>query len=334
VPFFDLISFAVTWFAGLLASMPTGIATGLTLFILQSPPRLGHPRRLPPPDYPRAQRIATEGAPLTGTFVSHPPELQACVTYDNHSKIKDNRDEVEAKFAAEEEKSFHIVLPKFFVFFILGLFLNPLQWAVRKGKGRICVDCANGPDEIGSPNAATPKPSPVNADACPPVCCANSFMRFLILIWSMRRAQPLVNILLHCDDLDAAFRRVLCHPDVAVVFACVFLDHLIIPVGQVFGSRSAPSYFSLMSDIRQEVASTVDLTDDGGDLEDLARTAAVDPRPPKWNPQISLAQACDDAKHPILSPSELLCFANATFVDDNCVASFRDKTRTALHQSV
>jgi hypothetical protein len=48
---------------------------------------------------------------LTGTFVSHPPELQALVSYDNHSKINDNRDEVEAKFAAEEEKSFHIILP-------------------------------------------------------------------------------------------------------------------------------------------------------------------------------------------------------------------------------
>jgi hypothetical protein len=89
-----------------------------------------------------------------------------------------------------------------------------------------------------------------------------------------------------------------------------------------------------MSDIRQEVASTVDLTDDGGNLEDLARTATVDPLPPEWNPEISLAQACDDTKHPILTPSELLCFANATFVDDNCVASFRDKIRTTLHQSV
>jgi hypothetical protein len=242
---------------------------------------------------------------------------------------------VEAKFAAEEEKSFHVVLPKFFVFFILSLFLNPLQWAVRRGKGRICVDCTNGPDEIGSPNASMPKPSPFNADAFPPACYANSFTRFLLLIWSMRWAQPLVDVLLHCDDLtDAAFRRVLHHPDMAVVFAYVFADHLLIPVGQVFGSRSAPSYFSLMSDIRQEVASTVDLTDDCGDLEDLARTAAIDPLPPKWNPQMSLTQACNDAKHPILTPSELLCFANAAFVDNDCVASFRDKIRATLHQSV
>jgi hypothetical protein len=44
----------------------------------------------------------------------------------------------------------------------------------------------------------------------------------------MRRAQPLVDILLHCNDLDAAFRRVLYHPDMAVVFAYIFADYLII----------------------------------------------------------------------------------------------------------
>ena len=218
-----------------------------TFHRLQDPPRMGQPRQLPPPDYPRAQRIATEGVPLIGDFISHPPEIQARVDYNNHSKINDNRDDVEAKFAAEEEKSFHIILPKFFVFFIVGLFLNPLQWALRKGKGRICVDCTNGPDPIGSPNHSIPKPSPANADACPPVYYGNSLTRFLIMIWSMRLARPLIDILLHCDDLEAAFRRVLCHPDMAVVFAYIFLDFLIIPVGQVFGSRSAPSYFSLMS---------------------------------------------------------------------------------------
>ena len=83
-----------------------------TFHRLESPPRMGIPRRLPPTDFHRARRIATEGVPLTGDFVSHPEELEARVRYDNHSKINDNRDDVEAKFAAEEEKSFHIILPK------------------------------------------------------------------------------------------------------------------------------------------------------------------------------------------------------------------------------
>jgi hypothetical protein len=204
-----------------------------TFHRLQKPDRMGTSRGLPPPDFPRARRIATEGVPLTGDFISHPPEIRARVKYDNHPAINDNEADVEAKFAAEEEKSFHIILPKWCVFFIVGIFINPLQWAIRKGKGRICVDCTNGPTPIGSPNHSIPKPSPKNADACPPVYYGSAFTRFLCLIWSLRAAAPLVDILLHCDDLEAAFRRVLYHPDMAVVFAYIFAEFLIIPVGQV-----------------------------------------------------------------------------------------------------
>jgi hypothetical protein len=305
---------------------------------LQAPARLGHPRNLPPVDFPRAQRIATQGVPLTGHFVSHPSEIAARVSYDNHQMINENSKDVEAKFAAEEEKSFHIILPKFFVFFILGIFLSPLQWAIRKGKGRICADCTNGcahgPNSVGSPNTFIPKPSTENADECPPVFYGKAFMRLIILLWNMRLSKPLEDILLHCDDLEAAFRRILYHPDMAVVFAYIFSEFLIIPVGQVFGSRSAPSYFSLMSDVRAEVASTVDLTQYGGPLENLAAEAIIDPLPGVWDPVSALTPACPDVLHPPLSPTELLCFANATFVDDNGVVAFRPDIRVALHQSV
>jgi hypothetical protein len=46
--------------------------------------------------------------------------------YDNHPAITENAEAVEAKFAAEEEKTFHIHLPRFFIWFIYGLFLAPL----------------------------------------------------------------------------------------------------------------------------------------------------------------------------------------------------------------
>jgi hypothetical protein len=35
---------------------------------------------------------------------------------------------VEEKFAKEEEKSFHVHMPRFLVYFIVGILLNPLQW--------------------------------------------------------------------------------------------------------------------------------------------------------------------------------------------------------------
>jgi hypothetical protein len=134
-------------------------------------------RRLPPTDFPpadfaRGKRGFTEGVPLSGHFVSPSAEIPIRDKHDNHPAVKKNKEAVEAKFAKEEEKSFHIHLPRFLVYFLPGLMLNLLQWALRKGKGRICVDCTNGPDGPDTPGSANtwiPSPSPDNANECPPV---------------------------------------------------------------------------------------------------------------------------------------------------------------------
>jgi hypothetical protein len=135
----------------------------------------------PPSDLVRGKRIFTQGVPLQGHYVCPSAEIPVRDAYNNHPAIKKNYAAVEAKFAKEEQKSFHIHLPRFLVYFIPGLLLNPLQWEWDKGKGRICVDCtngANGPDNPGSANTHIPKPSPANPDECPPVFYATALMRF------------------------------------------------------------------------------------------------------------------------------------------------------------
>ncbi len=134
----------------------------------------------PVPDYPRAFRICTEGVPLAGNYTTPATKIPARDTYDNHPAIRENHASVEAKFVREEEKSFHIHLPRFVSYFIPGLILAPLQWAIRKGKGRICVDCSNGPTPDGSVNTSIPKPSAANADECPPVFYQHAFTRHLL----------------------------------------------------------------------------------------------------------------------------------------------------------
>eukprot|EP00980_Cylindrotheca_fusiformis_P023885 scaffold11108_cov117-Cylindrotheca_fusiformis.AAC.1 len=61
-------------------------------------------------------------------------------------------------------------------------------------------------------------------------------------------------ILVHADDISSAFRRILYHPDMACAFAYVFDEFLLVPVGEVFGSRSAPSYYCVLADVRQALA--------------------------------------------------------------------------------
>jgi hypothetical protein len=286
----------------------------------------------PPADLERGKRIFTQGVPLQGHFECPSDEIPIRNVYDNHPAVAKNQEAVEEKFAKEEQKSFHIHFPRFVIGFIVGLLLNPLQWEWDKGKGRICVDCtngANGPDNMGSANTHIPKPSPDHKDECPPVYYATAFMRFLIWIWRLRVTFPWLEILLHADDLDAAFRRILYSPEMAILFAYVFGEFLIIPVGQVFGSRSAPSFFSLESDIRTTLATTGSLVENYA-LHPQARDIKIPPAP---DPSI-LTPAIADEMNPPLSEEEQQNYHNASFVDDNGVCAIRDRMVAALQQSL
>jgi hypothetical protein len=107
--------------------------------------------------------------PLKGSYDSPFTALKSRDAYDNHPAVESNLENVEAKFAKEEGKLFHIHLPRFLLYFIAGLILNPIQWAVQKGKGRICINCTNGPDganTTSSENTFIPSPKAGDANAC------------------------------------------------------------------------------------------------------------------------------------------------------------------------
>jgi hypothetical protein len=109
---------------------------------------------------------------------------------------------VEAKFVKEEQKSFHLHFPRFLVYFIPGLHLNPLQWEANKGKGHIYVDGTNGlpgTNMAGSCNTHIPKPSLGNPDECPPVYYSMVLKRYYIMIWPLHITYPDIDILLHAD---------------------------------------------------------------------------------------------------------------------------------------
>ena len=290
------------------------------------------PTGLPPIDLPRGKAIFTQGVPLKGHFTCPQADISKRDHYNNHPAITENFDAVEAKFAKEEQKSFHVHFPRFVAYFIVGLLLNPLQWEWDKGKGRICVDGTGGPegpDTAGSCNTHIPKPSSENPDECPPVYYSTALMRFLVAIWRYRITHPKSDLLLHADDLDSAFRRILYSPEMAILFAYVFGQYLIIPVGQVFGSRSAPSFFSLESDIRADLATTGTLVDHYP-LEQLA-TEIILPPPP--DPR-DLSPAIADTMHGPMTAEEQACFHNASFVDDNGICATRENIVAALHQSL
>lgn len=222
------------------------------------------PAECPPVDPISAFRVQTGGVPLKADYVTPHIVPKIRDAYNNHPAVADNMAKVEAKFAKEEWKCYHLHYHRWLFPFIPGLIIAPIQWVFDKGKGRICIDCTNGPPgKHGSVNTFIPKPSNakkppkdmvLDEDACPPTYFKYAFKRAIRRILRMRRTRPTTPILVHTDDIDAAFRRILYHPDMAVAFAYFFGDYLMVPVSQVFGGRSCPPYYGRVADVREQLA--------------------------------------------------------------------------------
>jgi hypothetical protein len=174
-----------------------------------------------------------------------------------------------------------------------------------------------------------PSPKGDNPDVCPPVHYVTTFQGHLRHLWRFRIKFPIADIIQHCDDVDAAFWQVLYTPGLAIVFAYVFGQYLLISVGQVFSSRSAPSYFSLLSDIRAYVATCADLIT-GYPLHPLAAAVKLPSEPGPT----SLAPAVADSLNPVLTLFQASPHSNCCFVDDNDVAGLCLTIKQSLHNSV
>jgi hypothetical protein len=82
---------------------------------IESSPVRPAPAHVPPADKQRAFRICLEGVQVQGEYTSPVEQIKIRDTYDNHPAIATNQEAVEAKFAAEEEKTFHIHFPRFLI---------------------------------------------------------------------------------------------------------------------------------------------------------------------------------------------------------------------------
>ena len=76
-----------------------------------------------------------EGIPLQGKFECKQDDLLRRLDYENHLPLQKVTSEVRQAFAKEEAASYHIHIPRFIACFIYRLFLCPISWVIRKGKG-------------------------------------------------------------------------------------------------------------------------------------------------------------------------------------------------------
>jgi hypothetical protein len=206
--------------------------------------------------------------------------------------------------------------------------LNPLQWAIKHGKGRICVDCTFD-QSSASPNSHIPAPGLSSGDDCPPIYYGTAFQRYLRYIYELRLTRPSEPIFQHCNDIQAAFRRLLYHPDLAPAHAYVFTDFLIVPCAGIFGGRSVPSLSCALAEMRSYHAATRSFSD-VSDLEPVVSALQLTRLPP----DVPFRTASPDS-HYSPFPSELPVPVNQPcYVDDTAVAAFGDSIRQQINNSV
>jgi hypothetical protein len=278
-------------------------------------------------------RAFTEGVPLKGKFLSRRRDMIRRLRYNNHPPVAAAADAVRQKFAAEEANSFHIPYPRFTAVFIPGLMLSPISWIIQKGNGRLIVDASTklSPDDTGPPNAYIPAPGvPGRFEENPPVFYGSALRRHLSAVWNMRISHPHADLLQHTDDIDSAFRRMLYHPDLAVVFAYVFQELLLVPVGNIFGSRNAPAWFTTPAEIRAHMANRLQYHEEN---YELAQSIGL-PDEPDEAVVASFVQAVADDKNPGRASSPEHPGHHAMFVDDNICVAIRECTPRAVAGAV
>ncbi len=285
----------------------------------------------PTPDFERAFAVLLHGAPLAGTFSCTPGDLLARLLYDNHPPLTDVLPDVRAKFAAEAAKGFHVIYPKCLALFIPGLMLSPLSWVVQKGKGRIIVDCSTkiADGDSGAPNSYIPsagRPG-TDPDACPPCQFGDALMRILIRLWNLRISHPHGDILQHADDISSAFRQILYHPDIAVAFAQVLGNYLVVPVGLIFGSKSSPSFFDLTANVRTFLGNICDYSREALPLAGSLQLIA----PPTPEESDNFPTAVADSQNPGSASSPFPGrHHHIMYVDDNHTAALRESMIAAV----
>jgi len=131
------------------------------------------------------------------------------------------------------------------------------------------------------------------------------------------------DILQYGDDMNAAFHWVLYHPDIEVVFASIFMEFLVIPVGSIFGSKFGPSWWCIIGELQVHlVACQLKPTRDVLPLVTSVCLVA----PPSLQEAAQLVLAIADAVHSGLDSATSDRLAHAYFVNDTQTAAFHPCT--------
>ena len=121
------------------------------------------------------------------------------------------------------------------------------------------------------------------------------------------------------------------HPDLAIVFASVFCEFLMIPVGMIFGARNSPAWWCIPAELRAHLGATKDYSDAGPlPLADSVKLSD----PPSEAEIARFVQAVPDAIHQGVPDAYQARLNHVMFVDDNVSIEIRQRIRAGIRSAV
>ena len=293
----------------------------------------GHPRPpgFPVVDYDRALHVLRHGAPLSAAYTCKRADVLLRNLYDNHSGARNATAAVLKKIVDGCNNQFLLVFPRWLFRFIYGLFLSPIGFIERKGKGRVVVDPSAHIHSAADSGALNDTMSKDDKEQCPPTFYASAQLRHWTHIWNLRITHPSNDILLYKDDINAAFHRCRYHPDISAAYAYVWEQWLIIHIGLIFGGRNSPGWFCLVSELRAAIAMYYDGVHDCPLHPLVSRIVFPPPASPAAVATLSPAQA--DPLNPGTCPRLSDATSHATFVDDNLMAEISARMAPSINAS-
>jgi len=154
------------------------------------------------------------------------------------------------------------MFPCFLWRFVYGQFLSFLTFVPPKPRpgdtGRLAIDPSSLLD-LQDDGVANAQILPMGQEGAEVenlgVAYGTAMVCFLQLILGLQKDHPGEDVLLSSDNILAAFRRLLYHPDMAILFASVLQEFLVIPVGLIFGGCNSPSFYMVLGELCAHLAS-------------------------------------------------------------------------------
>ena len=156
----------------------------------------------------------------------------------NHPSVKKELVNVLNTMAKEHRNRFNMPLPNYIARYVPHLFLTPQHALTSPGKAmRLIFDAAK---------RFTAESTPINMMTSTrlgtEMLClyGDTFVQLLERIYDLRITYPLLDIILHANDVKSCFKQLKLHPDIMPAFSIIIADFLFLQSALPFGTDFSP----------------------------------------------------------------------------------------------